>query len=98
MRIREICQRGVFTEADVRFFKTLPDRDIEILIPMVPELARELEHRRRQRRKKHPLTSGPGGVGSPPSNDVAAAPAEASADAVGSAAPTPMAMGGPTLG
>ena len=100
MKIREICSRGLFTEADIRFFKTLADRDIEALIQFVPDdpsLARELERRRRQRHKKHPLTSGPGGVGSPQPNEVPAAPAEASADAAGSAAPAPMAMGGPTL-
>jgi hypothetical protein len=101
MKIREICDRGLFTEADIRFFKKLGDRDIEALIQFVPDepsLARELERRRRQRHKKHPLTGGPGGVGSPQSNDVPAAPAEVSADGAGSAALAPMITGGgPTL-
>ena len=100
MKIRQICDRGLFTEADIRFFKTLADREIEALIQLAPEhpsLARELGRRRRQRHKKHPLTGGPGGVRSPQSNEVPAAPAEASADGAGSAVAAPMAMGGPTL-
>jgi len=99
MKIREICDRGLFTEADIRFFKTLADRDIEALIQFVPDepsLAQELE--RRRRRKKRPLTGSPGEIGSPPANEVATAPAEAPTDAAGSAAAAPMAMGGPTLG
>src|ERR1700730_6614362 len=100
MKIREICDRGLFTETDLRLLKTLADRDIEALIQLDPEhpsLARELERRRRQRHKKHPLTAGPGGVHSVQSNEVPAAPADASTDTAGSAVAAPMAMGGPTL-
>lgn len=59
------------------------------------ELADDFEHRRRQRRRKHPFAAGPAEVNSPPQNDAAVAPA---ADAGTADAAAPMAMGGPTLG
>ena len=99
MKIREICNRGLFTETDLRLLKTLADREIEALIQFGPEpsLVQELERRREERRKKNPLTGGPG-ISSPPSNEVPAASAEAPADAAGSADAASTAMGGPTLG
>src|SRR5260370_38700966 len=100
MKIREICNRGLFTETDLRFFKTLADREIAALIqfgPEHPSLVQELERRREERRKKNPLIGGPG-ISSPPSNDVAATSAEAPADAAGPAASAPLALGGPRLG
>jgi hypothetical protein len=58
------------------------------------ELADELERRRKQRRRQRSHAAGPGGIGSPPQNDGAVAPA---ADALVGDAAAGVAMGGPTL-
>jgi hypothetical protein len=104
MKIREICDRGLFTENDRRFFEVLAGREFEELIEQFsirfgtevrsPSIADELERRRRQRRDKRVHPSGAGGIGSPP-DEVAAAPA--AADAGGGTAAAPIAMAGPML-
>ena len=107
MKIRDIVTRRFCTEADRRLIEALPQRLIETLFDeFYLQLATggtsaggELERHRRQRRKKRQPAAGPGGIGSPPPNEMTAtAPAEAPAADAGGAAAAPIAPGGPTLG
>jgi hypothetical protein len=107
MKIQEICDRGLFTETDRRFFEALADREFERLIEQVyirfgkefpsPSIADELERRRRQRRNKRVHPSGAGGIGSPPSEVAAAPAADAPAADAGGGAAAPIGMAGPMV-
>jgi hypothetical protein len=112
MKIREICNcsrrsethSGALTHLEIEALATwlvenLFDEIHRKLVIAPPSVAADLEPHRRRRRKR-PLAAGPGGIGSPPRNDVAAAPAAdaRAGGAVGAAAAAPVAMGGPTLG
>ena len=112
MKIHEICccRRtetgvGALTTLDIEALSTWLVENLfhefgKQLVIASPSLEDEFERRRRQRRRKRSLAPSPGRIGSPPRDDVAAAPAAdaRAGGAVGPAAAAPMAIGGPTLG
>jgi hypothetical protein len=113
MKIREICNRHRFTAADIkvlnylgngalseRLIKSLADEfGLHLVIGSPSLLANEFEPPKRRQRKRQ-VAAGPGGIGSPPKNEVAGPPSAdaGAADAAGPAVAAPIAVGGPTLG